>query len=116
MPCFFKKIGWQSLFHGKINLNLTLWSRDSVCHVCKVIFTDRGDHKIPNNLTNKSVSRAALAVPGMLNICKYENVMSMNINSFKSDKFFPTLSTGQCFGPISSSPWSCPQCYGHLVR
>ena len=75
MPCFFKKIGWQSLFHDKINLNLTLWSRDSVCHVCKVIFTDRGDHKIPNNLPNKSVSRAALAVPGTLNICKYENIM-----------------------------------------
>ena len=24
MPCFFKKMGWQSLLHGKININLTL--------------------------------------------------------------------------------------------
>ena len=22
MPCFFKKIGWQSLLHGKMNLNI----------------------------------------------------------------------------------------------
>ena len=22
MPCFFKKIGWQSLLHGKMNLNV----------------------------------------------------------------------------------------------
>ena len=64
MPCFFKKMGWQSLLHGKMNLNINYdksnlqqnnikWPK----HPNSAKKMPKSNMKFPNVLTNVTKKR-----------------------------------------------------------